>query len=351
MLKQIAPMLCQSGTIKLLDDDAFLGELKPYIADGIGKYGSKADGTRILLIKEDEQFYLFGRPREGDPPSDYTEKLTEIIDAAKTIPARDFILDGEAVWFNRGRTVFKGSQIRCSTQDRAKQRSAKLKYPIVMLAFDALSVDGKNIEGWAIEDRKLLLEDILRMTPPTIRSLEYSISEKRELYEDLVARGEEGLIVKRLGSRYERSRRSPSWLKVKRWYSERTCVVGYTEGTGRRAKFFGSLILAKPDDQGFLRYCGKVGSGFDDSELRRIFKILREHEVEEILVETPDPHQPVRVDLEVTVKFYETTIDGVFRFPSVLKDSRGVNQIHYGDATIQGRPKPRDLKSLLEMLK
>jgi bifunctional non-homologous end joining protein LigD len=331
-------MLCQSGGIKLLDDDTLIGELK-------------ADGTRIWLIKADEQFYIFGRPRKGEDPPNYTEKLTEVIEAAKMIPAGNFILDGEAVWFNRDRTVFKGSQIRCSTDISAKQKAARLKYPVVMLVFDALSVDGKNIENWAIEDRKLLLEDLLRLTPPTIRPLDYTVTEKRELFEEVVARGEEGLIVKRLGSRYERGRRSPSWLKVKRWYSERVRVVGYTEGTGRRAKFFGSLILAKVDDQGFLRYCGKVGSGFDNAELRKVFRVLREHEIAEELVETPDPHQPVKVDLDITVKFYETTEGGVFRFPSVLKDSRGVNQIHYDGTTLQGRPRPRDLKSLLEMLK
>lgn len=339
LTKKIAPMLCQSGTEKLLDDETLLGELK-------------ADGTRIWLIKEDDDSRVFGRPREGELPPDYTDKLTEIVEASKLIPAGNFILDGEAVWFNNmGRTVFKGSQIRCSTDNPVKRRAARLKYPVVMLAFDALSVDGKNIEGWAIEERKLLLEDILRMTPPAIRPLEYTISEKRELFEEVVARGEEGLIVKRLGSRYERGQESSSWLKVKRWYSERACVVGYTEGTGRRAKSFGSLILARPDDEGFLRYCGKVGTGFNDAELRKIFKILREHEIEEELVEAPDPHQPVRVDLEITVKFYEATTNRVFRFPSILKDSRGINQIHYGDAILQGKPRPRDLKSLLEMLK
>ncbi len=335
---QIAPMLCQSGTIKLLDDDAYLGELK-------------ADGTRIWLIKEDEQFSIFGRPDRGGLP-DYTERLPEIIEAAKLIPAGDFVLDGEAVWFNnRGRTIFKGSQIRCSTEIPAKQRVARLKYPIVMLAFDTLSIDGKNIEHWSIEDRKLLLDDILRLTPPTIRPLEYTISDKRELFEEAVARGEEGLIVKRLGSRYERNRRSPSWLKVRRWYFERTRVVGYTEGTGSRAKFFGSLILAKVDDQGFLRYCGKVGTGFNKAELRKITNILRGHEVGNVLVETPEAHQPVQVDLEVTVKFYETTEGGVYRFPSMLKDQDGFNQIHYDGATIRGVPKPRDLRTLLGMLK
>ena len=240
--------------------------------------------------------------------------------------------------------------MRCSTENREKQRIARLKYPIVMLTFDVLQLDGRNIEHYPLLQRKQLLHDILKATPSEIRALPWTITEKRQLYEELVARGEEGLILKRLGSRYEQGRRSPSWMKVKKWYMERCKVVGYTEGTGKREQFFGSLILARPDSEGYLRYVGKVGTGFNNAEISRIFNILRENQVDNVLVQSPDPHQPVEAELEVTVKFYETTDEGVYRFPSVLKD-RGVNQIHFGGATIETKPRPMDLKSLLESLR
>jgi len=306
-----------------------------------------ADGTRIIVGKEDEDTYWIYN-RKG---VEYTDRLPEIIEAAKSIPAGSFIIDGEACWFDEnGRTLFNGSQIRCSTQDAAKQKIAQLKYPIVMLAFDVLKVDGKNIESWGLEERKNLLEDLLKETPQAIRALEYTINGKRELYNELTSRGEEGLIIKRLGSKYER-RRSKEWLKVKRWYSERVQVVGYTEGTGKREKYFGSLILARADDEGHLVYCGKVGSGFNDAEVKHIHNQLSAATVSEKPVDTKEDYQPVKTKLEITVKFYESTNDGVFRFPSILKDSRGVNQIHYEGGTINAKPKTKDLLELFKQLK
>ena len=166
--------------------------------------------------EDDDTFRIFNRKGV-----EYTDRLPELIEAAKRIPAGDFILDGEACWFDEnGRTLFKGSQIRCSTQDKTKQRIAQLKYPIVMLAFDILSLDGKNVEHWPLEERKMILDDILRTVPPDIRSLKHTTTRKRALYEEVIARGEEGLILKRSGSRYERGKRSNSWMKVKKWYSE-----------------------------------------------------------------------------------------------------------------------------------
>jgi len=327
-------MLCESGTVKHLDDPNWIAELK-------------ADGTRILLGKEDDDTYWIYNRKQIE----YTNRLPELIDAAKSIPAGNFILDGEACWFDEnGRTLFEGSQVRCSTENANKQRIAQLKYPIVMLAFDVLHVDGRNIENWPIEERKNLLDDLLKGTPPAIKSLPYTITGKRELYNELTARGEEGLIIKRLGSKYER-RRSQNWLKVKRWYSERVKVVGYTEGTGKREKYFGSLILARPDDDGHLVYCGKVGSGFNDAEVKNIYKQLSAVKIEQKPVDTDDPYQPVKTPLEISVKFYETTSGGVFRFPSILKDNRGTNQIHYDGGTIDAKPKPRDLLDLFRQLK
>lgn len=332
---EIKPMLCESGTEDVLDSDGHAAELK-------------ADGTRVILEKMERELYVIYN-RKGVY---YTERLPEIIEAAKAIPAASFTLDGEIVWFDPdGRTVFKGSQVRCSTQDPIKQRAARLKYPIVMLTFDALEVDGKNIENWRYEDRKDTLRQILdESSQDKILRLPHIIDDKRGYFEEVVAKGEEGVIAKRLGSRYER-RRSRSWLKVRRWIPERVRVVGYTEGTGKRAAFFGSLILAKPDDEGFLVYCGKVGSGFTDAEVKQVYRMLSAREVDQNLVTTPEKHQPVNVNMEVAVKYYEATKAGVFRFPSLLKDDRGRNQIFLNSQTIQGTPRPMDLKSLLQALK
>ncbi|GAH71983.1 unnamed protein product, partial [marine sediment metagenome] len=105
----------------------------------------------------------------------------------------------------------------------------------------------------------------------------------------------------------------------------------------------------------YLVYCGKVGTGFNNSEVKRIFGMLQEAEVDTGLVTAKDSKgkairfTPVDLPLEVTVKFQETTKYGVFRIPSMVKEN-GVNQIHYDSNTIKAKPGQTDLKTLLEGL-
>ena len=155
--------------------------------------------------------------------------------------------------------------------------------------------------------------------------------------------------MKKMDSPYE-NRRSTNWLKIKSWDSDKCKVVGYTPGEGKRADVFGSLILVKAGDDGKLKYVGKVGSGFSDIELHQLFKILSEGRGGEPVFEpwVGEKYIPVDVSLEVTVKYFETTKTGVFRFPSLLKDKAGRNMIHL-KSTIRGAPpKIMDLKTLLE---
>ena len=166
------------------------------------------------------------------------------------------------------------------------------------------------------------------------------------------------MMVKALHSPYL-GKRSRFWWKVKNWIPARCRVVGYTDGTpgGKRDGFFGSLILAKADDSGFLVYCGKVGTGFSDPEVKHIFGLLKEAEIEAGIVTARDsdnkaiPYTPVDIALEVTVKYQEVTKRGVFRIPSMKKDKQGNNLIHYGADTIKASPgQQSDLKSLLDRL-
>lgn len=341
----IRPMLCQTGTQRDLQDPNKAAELK-------------LDGTRAWIIKKDEETGIFGQPRSRGVSSDYTNRLLEVRDAIAGIPAGSFIIDAEIVYFNeKGRSIFKGSQKRCSTQDPIKQREYMKTWPIQALAFDLIYLDGKELHNFTWETRKQLLQDLLSESLlHGIVALPHTIDGKQELYNKAVARGEEGVIVKGLRSRYEEDRRSSSWLKVKHWNTEKCKVVGYTEGSGKRAEYFGSLILAQPGPDGRLRYVGKVGSGFDNAEIRKIFKILRASEIESLPVDARDStnrrvdYTPVNVALEIEVRFQETSERGVFRMPSVLKDERGNNQIYYDSKTIIAKPRPRNLKDMLKEL-
>ena len=341
MKPTVAAMLCESGTEKDLDNPLMAASLK-------------FDGTRAWLGKSEGKGFVINRKNV-----DYTDRLPEIIEVIEAMPVEDFTIDGELVYYDEnGRSLFEGSQRRCSTQDMNKQREYRVKYPLVFETWDIISLDGKDQRGMTWKSRDYLLSELLRETKQnTIRYVENTYDEaKRKLYEKVTEQGEEGVILKNMNSTYV-GKRSSAWLKVKKMYSERCKIVGYTEGTGSRADYFGSLILARPDDQGILRYCGKVGSGFSAAEVRHMYEVLQTSTSDEPQVDVRDgsgkpiDYTPVTIVTEITVRFYETSKNGVFRFPSILKDRQGNNMIHWYDSQIKGTPKVMDLKSLLEGLK
>ena len=312
-----------------------------------------ADGTHILAKKMEGKIRIYGRPKPTGMP-EYTDRLPDLIEALEVLPASSFEIVGEAVVYDENnRTWFEGSQRRCSTQDPSKIRLYQAQYPIMFLTFDVTELDGKDVMGYTYESRKQILLDLIEDTPQThVEWLPHVVDNKREYFNSVVAQGEEGVILKRLNSTYER-RRSPNWLKVKKWHTERVKVVGFTEGTGSRANYFGSLVIAKREDDGSLVYRGKVGTGFSAAEVRKLHTLLTSNVTDVTNVITPEPYTPVDLPLEVTIKFYEETKNRVIRFPSMLKDEHEKSMIHY-DTTIEGKPqksiKQSDLKALFESL-
>jgi bifunctional non-homologous end joining protein LigD len=312
----------------------------------------KADGTHTRATKKGEKSRVFGRPKSSGLP-EYTDRLPDLTEALDKIPG-DFQIIGETVVYDEnGRTWFEGSQIRCSTQNPTKIPIKAAKYPVVFLAFDVIELEGKNLEGLPYLKRKEILFELLENTEQDrVKPLPHVIEGKRELYDELVAKGEEGLILKRVNSTYQHTR-SRDWLKIKKWDTERLKVVGYTPGKigGKRDRLgvFGALILAKLEDDGSLVYRGKVGSGFNDSELKSIQKLLDKHKTDTKVVITDEDFTPVDVPLEISVKFFEETKNGVLRMPSVLKDDRGKNVIYY-ESTIMGSPQKAPQQTNLAQL-
>ena len=84
----------------------------------------------------------------------------------------------------------------------------------------------------------------------------------------------EGVIAKRLDSVYRPGARTRDWVKVKTVARQELVVGGWMPGKGKRSNSVGALLLGVYDDDGLLRYAGRVGSGFSDSELERLSRLL-----------------------------------------------------------------------------
>lgn len=284
-------MLCYEGDLSDLNRQGLAAE-------------EKWDGTRVKIVKKNGQVTLINRYQ-----IDYTRRLTEIVDAAKAIKG-NFTIDTEAVYINpvTKDVEFTASQRRCSTQDWIKQYALRRQYPITAEAFDVIELYGLDVTKQPYLARKKLLFELLEGAPPEIQYVSYTF-ELKNAWEDVVRRGAEGLILKDIHSSYEYDR-SYRWLKLKNWQQQKVSVAGYTAGAGARSATFGALVLTKNG-----KFTGCVGSGFNNWELRQIKDKLDAAPRIPRPFEIGEPWTAVDTNLQVVVKFYKRTENGVFRFP------------------------------------
>lgn len=283
-------------------------------------YEVKWDGMRAIAFVEDGQLRL-----QSANLLDATDRFPELHGLAGAIAGHDAVLDGEIVTFNaRGVPDFGLLQPRMQARDpRAAQQRAAVQ-PVFYVLFDILELDGRDLTGLAYEERRSTL---LGLVEPADH---WKVSEGwvgggAELLRVMRDQGMEGLIAKRLGSRYEVGRRSRSWLKLKVRRRQEFVVGGWLPGEGARASHFGALLVGYHDrdaDGEPLRYAGRVGTGFKEAELQRVLALLDELASEACPFE-PAPPRPVsraarwvRPELVVEVEFGEWTRDGILRHPA-----------------------------------
>src|SRR5690606_36315160 len=192
--------------------------------------------------------------------------------------------------------------------------------PAALSAFDLLALEGYDLRGLPLIERKGVLRDLLPTVGP-IRFADHVPGQGEALYEGAVGMGLEGVVGKRADSTY-RGGRSRSWLKVR---AERTgdfVVVGWTDPGGARTDF-GALHMAAWTEGG-LCYAGSVGTGFDEAALTDLIGQLRTVEIEACpcatgAVPRGRAHHWVPPDNVVEVRYKEVTEQGLLRHPVFLR--------------------------------
>jgi bifunctional non-homologous end joining protein LigD len=258
---------------------------------------------------------------------DATERFPELAALAPALRPHDAVLDGEIVTFDeQGRPNFGMLQPRMQARNPTAARERAAGQPVFYVLFDLLQLDGIDITDQPYEDRRALLLELVEPGPHWKVS-EGWIGGGTELLEIMRAQGMEGLIAKRLDSRYEVGRRSRSWLKLKVRRRQEFVVGGWLPGAGSRSAHFGSLLIGYHDPTTKdcpLRYAGRVGTGFDEAELTRLLTLL--HQLgDETCPFDPEPPRPVvrhghwvRPELVVEVEFGEWTKDAILRHPAYV---------------------------------
>lgn len=272
----------------------------------------KWDGVRALAFLRDGEVRLVSRRGTA-----LTAQYPELGELGKLLRAREAVVDGEIVALDaEGRPDFSLLQPRILLSDPGRIRRLAASQPVRYYVFDLLYLDGFDLRGCPIEDRRRLLEE--RLTPGEfIRISETLEGDPESILQAARAQGLEGLIAKRAGSIYE-GKRSSAWLKIKLGRRQDVVICGYT--TGKR-ETFASLVTAVFTG-GALRYAGCVGTGFDSKTARQLRQRLDQLRTNLPPVEVPAGLRKqvvwARPELVCTVRFQEWTPEGHLRSPVFL---------------------------------
>jgi bifunctional non-homologous end joining protein LigD len=243
---------------------------------------------------------------------------------AKAVKTPDAVVDGEICALDEsGRSSFSAMQ------------QGKPGTPLVYYVFDVLEAEGETLVELPVVERRKRLERLLDKRNRCVR-LSESFDDGTALLQAAKQRRLEGIIAKRLDSRYVPGKRTRDWLKIKTHGRQEFVIAGFTKGTGRRASSFGSLVLGyyRGDE---LVYAGNVGTGFTGKEIEKLLDKLRP-----LKRSTPPfaevPKMPkvrksdviwVEPKLVCEVEFVEWTHDGRLRAPSYqgLREDKDPHQV------------------------
>ncbi len=268
-------------------------------------YEIKWDGYRAISEVDGSEVQLYSRNGLV-----FNDNYPLITNALKKIKHR-IIMDGEIVVLNEdGRSDFQ----------KLQHYEENTQYPIRYYAFDLLSLDGKDISGLPLIDRKKLLKQLLQKNKMIIYS-DHITGKGIDFFKLAGQQNLEGIMAKKADSEYHKGTRSTDWLKIKHHKSDEVMITGFTKPTGSR-EYFGALVLAVKDKNG-LKYAGHTGSGFSDSMLKEVYNKLKPlitpHSPFAEKVKTNMPVTWVKPQYICEVKFTEWTNDGKMRHPIFLR--------------------------------
>jgi DNA ligase-1 len=252
LFQPLAPMLAQPAE----DIDDAMSRM-----GGMAAVEWKLDGARVQVHKEEEEVRIYSRTG-----NDVTAAAPEIVAVVRSASARSLILDGEAIALNTEGAPypFQDTMSRFGRVLDIEAMSAKL--PLSVFFFDCLLRDGDDLVARPAEARFEALTAVLPGRVLMPRLLTSDVKAAMAFYDNAVARGHEGVMVKALSSTYEAGRRGAAWRKVK---PVRTLdlVVLAASGARTASRSCRTCISARSSLGGRYVMLGKTFKGLTDEML------------------------------------------------------------------------------------
>jgi bifunctional non-homologous end joining protein LigD len=255
MPKRLVPMLARAGSLPADDRD--------------WAFEIKWDGVRAIAYSQPGELRL-----ESRNLNDITDSYPEIFGVNAALGSHSAVLDGELVAFDGdGRPSFAALQRRMHTASREQARRLAKGTPVTYVIFDLLWLDGHSLMGEPYSKRREQLA-ALALSSERWQTPDYVVGQGRALLAASAEQHLEGVVAKRLGSSYQPGVRSRDWIKVKTTARQELVVGGWIPGKGKRRNSIGALLLGVYEEEGALRYVGRVGSGFGEDDLERLSRLL-----------------------------------------------------------------------------
>ncbi len=223
----------------------------------------KWDGVRALAYIERGRVRLVSRTER-----DITVAYPELAALGSATPHKQLLLDGEIVVFgDEGWPRFEALQPRMHVSSASAAAQLARQTPVTYLVFDLLQLDGMALFDLEYAKRRSVLENLgiagsYWQTPPAFPGEDFDA-----VLAVSVDHGMEGIVAKRLDSKYLPGVRTDHWRKIKNVRRQEAVVAGYKPGQGNRTGQVGSLLIGVYDSARLI-YAGHVGTGFSDQALR-----------------------------------------------------------------------------------
>jgi len=272
----------------------------------------KWDGVRILTYWNGEETKLYNRKL-----NERTNTFPELTNTRSYTNAESIILDGEVIALDQnGNPSFHEVMRRDGIRRLDRVKFVMEAVPIYYMIFDILYYNGEWVNDKTLKERLELLSSVI--TPNKQIQVVPINKDNQALFEVSKQHGLEGIVCKKLNSRYIIDGKNSDWQKIKN-YKDIIAVIG---GVTYRSGIVNSILVGLYDDEERFWYIGHVGTGkLTHAEWKELTKVIEAIKIGK----NPFSNQPKRVKdiqwidplLTVKVQFIEWTEGHSLRQPSI----------------------------------